>query len=118
MKKILFISTRSPYSGRYSGDVIGSKKIIDILKKNNIIDVVTLGIKENLEKKNIYIFKSPFLLAKIFYVIKSFLTLRPFHFGLFFSSKMKEFIDVQLRQKCRMLKRVVYSGHVEHVDDL
>ena len=93
MKKILFISTRSPYSGRYSGDVIGSKKIIDILKKNNIIDVVSLGKKENLEKKNIYIFKSPFLLAKIFYVIKSFLTLRPFHFGLFFSSKMKEFID-------------------------
>ena len=32
--------------------------------------------------------------------------------------QMKEFIDVQLRQKCRMLKRVVYSGHVEHVDDL
>ena len=33
MKKILFISTRDPYSGRYSGDVIGSKKIINILKK-------------------------------------------------------------------------------------
>ncbi len=93
MKKILFISTRDPYSGRYSGDVIGSKKIINILKKNNIIDVVSLGKKENLENKNVYIFKSPNALIKLFYVIKSLLFLKPIHFGLFFSSKMKEFIN-------------------------
>ena len=93
MKKILFISTRNPYSGRYSGDVIGSKKIINILKKNNVIDVVSLGKKENLENKNVYIFKSPNSLIKLFYVIKSFLFLKPIHFGLFFSPKMKEFIN-------------------------
>ena len=86
MKKILFISTRNPYSGRYSGDVIGSKKIINILKKNNVIDVVSLGKKENLENKNVYIFKSPNSLIKLFYVIKSFLFLKPIHFGLFFFS--------------------------------
>ena len=34
MKKILFITTRNPYSGRFSGDVIGSLKIINFL--NNI----------------------------------------------------------------------------------
>ena len=50
MKKILFISTRDPYSGRYSGDVIGSKKIIDILKKKNILDVVCLGEKNFSQK--------------------------------------------------------------------
>jgi hypothetical protein len=33
MKKILFISTRNPFSNKYSGDVIGSKKIVKILKK-------------------------------------------------------------------------------------
>ena len=32
-KKILFITTRNPYSGRYSGDVIRSLKIINLLKK-------------------------------------------------------------------------------------
>ena len=30
MKKILFISMRNPFSGRYSGDVIRSLKIINI----------------------------------------------------------------------------------------
>ena len=92
MKKILFISTRSPYSGRYSGDVIGSKKIINLLKKSNIIDVVSLDKKENFTKKNIHIFKSPPLLIKIFYILKSFITLKPLHFGFFFSNEMKKFI--------------------------
>ena len=32
-KKILFITTRNPFSTRFSGDVIGSKKIINTLKK-------------------------------------------------------------------------------------
>ena len=45
MKKILFISTRDPYSGRYSGDVIGSNKIINVLNKKNILDVVCFGEK-------------------------------------------------------------------------
>ena len=92
MKKILFISTRNPFSGRYSGDVIGSKKIINTLKKNNIVDLVSLDKKEILTKKNTYIFESPFLLIKIFYVLKSLVTLKPLHFGFFFSNKMKRFI--------------------------
>ena len=33
MKKALFVSTRNPFSERYSGDVIGSQKVIKILKK-------------------------------------------------------------------------------------
>ena len=45
MKKILVITTRNPYSGRLSGDVIGSLKIINFLKKKNKVDVVTLGKK-------------------------------------------------------------------------
>ncbi len=56
MKKILFISTRNPFSNRYSGDVIGSKKIINTLKKTNKLDIVTLGEKKNLSRKNIFIF--------------------------------------------------------------
>ena len=34
MKKILFVCTRNPYSGRYSGDVMRSLRIINLLKKD------------------------------------------------------------------------------------
>ena len=53
MKKILFISTRDPYSGRYSGDVIGSNKIINVLNKKNILDVVCFGEKP-LSQNNVF----------------------------------------------------------------
>ena len=92
MKKILFISTRDPYSGRYSGDVIGSKKIIDILKKKNILDVVCLGEK-NFSQKNFFKFKKTFFLLKIFYVFKSLVFFKPLQFGLFFSKDMKRFVS-------------------------
>ena len=85
MKKILFVSTRNPYSNRYSGDVIGSKKIVSILKKNNKLDIVTLSDKEDFSQKNIFIFKSPILFFKIINVIKSLfffktIAIRPFLF--------------------------------------
>ena len=92
MKKILFISTRDPYSGRYSGDVIGSNKIINVLNKKNILDVVCFGGKP-LSKKNVFKFKKPFFLIRIFYVIKSLILLQPLQFGLFFSKEMERFIS-------------------------
>ena len=92
MKKILFISTRNPYSNRYSGDVIGSKKIVETLKKNSELNIVTLGNEEDFSQNNIFIFKSPNLLEKIIHIIKSLLFLEPLQFGLFYSNKMKNFI--------------------------
>ena len=93
MKKILFISTRNPYSNRYSGDVIGSKKIINILKKNCELDVMTLGSKEDFSQNNVFIFKSPILISKLINVIKSLFLLEPLQFGLFYSNKMQNFIN-------------------------
>ncbi len=93
MKKILFISTRNPYSSRFSGDVIGSRKIVNTLKKNNLLDIVTLSKKKNISKKNIFFFKNPEILIKIYYVIKSLILLQPMQFGLFYSSEMKKFIN-------------------------
>tara|TARA_B100000963_G_scaffold86676_1_gene74333 strand:+ start:2269 stop:3402 length:1134 start_codon:yes stop_codon:yes gene_type:complete len=93
MKKILFISTRNPYSNRYSGDVIGSKKIINILKKNCELDVMTLGYKEDFSQNNVFIFKSPILISKLINVIKSLFLLKPLQFGLFYSNKMQNFIN-------------------------
>ena len=92
MKKILFVSTRNPYSNRYSGDVIGSKKIVNILKKKNLLDVVSLDDRENFSQKNIFIFKKPFFLYKIFNVLKSLFFFKPMQFGLFYSSRMEEFV--------------------------
>ena len=92
MKKILFITTRNPYSGRFSGDVIGSLKIINFLKEKNQVDVVTLYRKKTELKKRIIYFKSPNYFLKIFYVLHSLLRLKPLQFGLFLSKKMKAYV--------------------------
>ena len=93
MKRALFISTRNPFSKRYSGDIIGSQKVIRILKKKYSLDIVSLGKNEDLSKKNIFIFKSPFFLFKLINIIKSLFYFKPMQFGIFYSNKMKKFID-------------------------
>ncbi len=95
MKRILFISTRNPYSGRYSGDVIRSFKIINILKKKYRIDLVFLGKKTDINDKSINLipFNPPNILEKIFYCFISLIKFEPMQFGLFFSSSMKNYID-------------------------
>ena len=94
MKKILFIATRNPFSGRYSGDVIRSLKIINLLKKNYHLEIVCLN-KDNKFKtynKNILAFNEPNFFSKIFYCIISFLKFEPIQFGLFYSKEMKEYL--------------------------
>ena len=93
MKRALFISTRNPFSKRYSGDIIGSQKVIENLKKIYSLDIVSLGESEDLLKKNILIFKSPFFLFKILNVIKSLINFKPMQYGIFYSNKMKKFIE-------------------------
>ena len=94
MKKILFISTRNPYSGRYSGDVIRSLKIINSLKKKFILDVVCLNSDNAaIKQKNVVSFKNPSFLIKILNCFLSLLKLRPIQFGLFVSREMKIYIE-------------------------
>ena len=58
MKKILFITARNPYSGRYSGDVIRAKKIIDYLRTKNSVDAIFLTNKNPLKiQKNLKLFE-------------------------------------------------------------
>jgi len=94
VKKILFITIRNPFSGRYSGDVIRAKRIIKYLKKKNDIDVIFLNDKKRsgLNSKNDILFKYPNLIKKIYYCFISFLKINPIQFGLFFSKDMNEFI--------------------------
>ena len=94
MKNILFITTRNPYSGRFSGDVIRSAKIIDYLKKNHNIDVVFLG-EQNKSKSintNMIGFKQPNFFLKIFFFLISLIKLNPIQFE-FFSQQFKEYIQ-------------------------
>ena len=93
MKKILFVSTRDPFSGRYSGDVIRSLKIINILKKKFQVDVVYLGNKPMKQDKNIFSFTPSNIIIKIFYCLISLINIKPIQFGLFFSKEMKKFIE-------------------------
>ena len=93
MKRALFISTRDPFSKKYSGDVINSQKVIKILKKIYSLDIVSLGDNENLSKKNIFIYKSPIILFKLFNIFKSLVNLKPMQYGIFYSNEMKRFID-------------------------
>ena len=86
MKKILFITVRDPFSGRFSGDVIRANKFINFLSKRNKICVVSLGknnktkskgklLHKNFEKQNFFL--------NLIYLIKFFLQLKPLHFSFF-----------------------------------
>ena len=97
MKKILFITTRNPFSGRYSGDVIRAKRILDYLRKKNNVDAIFLTNKNEISKinnskgENIF-FVYPNLILKIFYCLKNVFKFDPLQFGLFFSKKMSDYI--------------------------
>ena len=89
MKKILFISTRNPYSGRYSGDVIRSLRIINLLKKKYDLDIVCLKKKgTQISEKNLISFDYPNGFEKILNCIISLLKFEPVQFGLFFSKEI------------------------------
>ena len=93
-KKIVFITTRNPYSGRYSGDVIRSSKIINLLRKKHFLDVVWLKERQvNLQEKNVNFFSYPNFFFKFLYSFLSLIKLKPLQFGLFFSKEMKIFIE-------------------------
>ena len=84
-KKILFVSTRNPYSGRYSGDVIRSLKILNFLEKKFDLDILCLKKKgTKILKKNVITFNNPQFFEKIFNCFLSLLKLEPVQFGIFF----------------------------------
>ena len=97
MKKILFISTRFPFPV-FGGDKLRSFDILEFLSKKNQVDLVCLGEKENILKKNlnfcknIKVFHLNFF-TRIFNSIFSFLKLEPLQIGFYISNEMKNYID-------------------------
>ena len=95
MKKILFISTRSPFSGRYSGDVIRAKKFIYFLGKNNYVKVISSDVQDSKKKESKLSyegFSSPNFISKVFYIFCSLLKLNPLQLGYFYSPKIDEYV--------------------------
>ena len=96
MKKILFITIRNPFSGKFSGDVIRSKKFIQFFNKKNHVDVISIdkNTDEQVVKKIKYFsFKDINFLYKFFNIFLSMLKLKPMQLGYFYSPKIKKFVE-------------------------
>jgi len=96
MKKILFICPRNPFSERYSGDVIGAKKFIYYLSKNNYVKVISSDFKDSKKKESklsYESFKEISFFIKIFYIFFSLIKIKPLQLGYFFSPKIKEYVQ-------------------------
>ncbi len=97
MKKILFIAPRNPFSGRYSGDVIRAKKIIEFLSRNNYVKVISNNNKDLKIKKSRFSyqgFKEPSLIRKIVYIIISLIKLKPLQLGFFYCPKLEKYVNL------------------------
>ena len=95
MKKILFISPRNPFSGRYSGDVIRAKKFIYFLSRNNYVKVISLDVQNSRKKEsklNYESFSHPDFISKAYYIFCSLLKFKPLQLGYFYSAKINEYV--------------------------
>ena len=96
MKKILFISVRDPFSERYSGDVIRSKKFVQYLSKKNNVEIACLDSTNKVttsKRLTIRTFKRDNPLQCVMNIITSLIKLKPLHFSFFHSAEIKEFIN-------------------------
>lgn len=96
MKKILFVTSRNPFTKEYSGDGLRSSKIIKFLDKKNKLDVVYSNNqlqKKKFKSKNInqIVFKNQ-LLKRIYNIFLSLINLRPLQLGFFYCSGIKNYI--------------------------
>ncbi len=95
MKKILFICPRSPFSGRYSGDVIRAKKFIYFLSKSNYVKVIGVDIKETKKHESKFSyegFSGKNFFFKFFYILFSLIKLKPLQLGYFYSPEINEYV--------------------------
>ena len=90
IKKLLFITPRNPFSGRFSGDVIRAKKICQYLKKKFSVTILTLDeyitSQKKIENFNLITFKEKNIVIKFLNIIKFLLKLKPMQLGYFYSN--------------------------------
>ncbi len=92
-KKILFVTTRSPFSKIYSGDRKRSKIILEYLNKKNNLHVL---YSDNLNERGKTVIKNSFFKRNFFDKIKgittSLISLKPIQLGYFYSQDVNNFL--------------------------
>ena len=97
MNKILFITTRYPFP-IFGGDKLRSFDILEFLSKKNQVDLVCLGEKNEIARRdfafcrNVKVFYLNFF-SRIINSIFSFLKLEPLQNGYYLSNEMKNYIN-------------------------
>ena len=114
MKKILFISSRDPFSNNFSGDRLRASKIIKYLSKKNQVD---LAITDKKSSKNInvnvkkFFFKNN-ILKSFLNTFLYFLKLKPLQVGFFYSRTLKKFVKENHNNYdiiiCHLIRTVEY----------
>tara|TARA_B110000438_G_C15788796_1_gene639674 strand:- start:906 stop:2057 length:1152 start_codon:yes stop_codon:yes gene_type:complete len=117
MKKILFVTTRCPYSKHFSGDRLRSSEILKFLSKKNRVDLIYSDVKKNnittkiKHKGKVIFFPRNFFLS-IFNTIKSVFKLEPLQNGFFFSNDVKKYIEVNKHKYeviiCHLIRSAQY----------
>lgn len=97
IKKLLFITPRNPFSGRFSGDVIRAKKICQYLKKKFSVTILTLdeyiSSQKKIENFNLITFKEKNIVIKFLNILRFLLKLKPMQLGYFYSKEMNKFVE-------------------------
>ena len=93
MKKILFVSTRYPFSNIYSGDRVRSTSIIKFLSKSCQVDLVCSDDKKTNKKIREKIFTNHNLFIRILNIFLSALKLQPLQNGFFYNEELQRFIN-------------------------
>ena len=91
-KKILFVTTRSPFSNTFSGDRLRAKLIIKNLRTKNKVDVIYSDRKKSFEEVKNNIFFKRKLFDKIKGILYSLINLYPLQLGYFYSSEVNNFL--------------------------
>lgn len=120
IKKLLFISSRDPFSGRFSGDVIRAKKFTNFFEKKYLTTLVSLG-KSDSEKKirklNVITFKDRNIFMKLMYILNSFFKFHPFQLGYFYSDKMDSYIKENFKNFdvvfCQSIRTAQYAMSID-----
>ena len=120
MKKILFLTVRDPFSGRFSGDVIRSKKFVEYFAKKNNVQVLALGKNNSLKNSkrlSVRLFKNENFFIILFRCLISLLRSKPLHLNFFYSSALKRYLKLNIKSYdlifCQSIRSFQYLPEIK-----
>jgi len=111
-KKILFVTTRSPFSKIFSGDRQRAKAIIEHLEKKNSLDILYSDhLKETGQTKIKKIFFKRKFLDKIKGIFICLITFKPIQLGYFYSESVNNFLKKNHTKYQTIIFHLIRSAH-------